>query len=90
MAEAPIDPDMYFAERGFVLRVAKRNLDSDLPRKAATRGSTHWADLVSARSGEIVSWSYGAGKSVHEAKLRALKRWIVEEEPPAPLPHRLP
>jgi len=27
---------------------------------------------------------------VNEAKLRALKRWIVEEEPSAPLPHRLP
>jgi len=85
-----MDPDTYFAKRGFVLRVAERNLDSDLPRTAATRGSTHWADLISARSGEVVSRSYGAGKSVNEAKLRALKRWIVEEEPSAPLPHRLP
>jgi hypothetical protein len=83
VTEAPIDPDAYFAERGFVLRVAERNLDSDLPEMAATRGSTHWADLVSAGSREVTSRSYGAGNSTSEAKQRALERWIAEQEPPS-------
>jgi hypothetical protein len=90
VTEGASDPDAYFAERGFLLRVAERNLDSQLPRNAESRGSTHWADLVSARSGKVVAQSYGSGRSVEEAKTRALKRWIVEQDPPAPLPHRLP
>jgi hypothetical protein len=68
------DPDAYFAERGFVLRVAERNLDAELPLKAESRGSTHWADVVSAESGEVVAQLYGSGRSVEEAKTRALKR----------------
>ena len=84
------DPDSYFAERGYALRVAERNLDARLPRSAESRGSTHWADLVSARSNEVVAQAYGSGQSVEEAKTRALERWIVEQEPPPPLPRRLP
>jgi len=84
------DPDAYFAERGFLLRVAERNLDSELPREAESRGSTHWADLVSASSGEVLAPSYGSGRTVDEAKTSAVRRWVVEQERPPPLPHRLP
>jgi hypothetical protein len=84
------DPDEYFAERGVLLHVAERGLDSELPRKAPSRGSTHWADLISAKSGEIISRSYGSGYTEDEAKRRALERWVVEQEPPPALPHRLP
>ena len=90
VTEGASDPDAYFAERGFLLRVVERSLDSQLPRKAKSRGSTHWADLVSARSGEVMAPSYGSGRSVDEAKTSAFRRWVVEQEPPAPLPHRLP
>lgn len=84
------DPDVYFGERGLVLRVEERNLDSQLPPDAKTRGSTHWADLVSSRDGHIVASSYGAGMNSAQAKQSALRRWRVEEEPPPPLPRRLP
>jgi uncharacterized protein (DUF111 family) len=85
-----VDPDSYFAERGYALRVEERNLDNELPTTAATRGSTHWADLVSAEDGRTIRRAYGAGKSDQEARIRALRRWWVEEEPPEPpLPHRL-
>jgi hypothetical protein len=90
VTERANDPDAYFAERGFLLRVVERNLDSELPPNAESRGSTHWADLVSARSGKVVGPSYGSGRSAGEAKTSALRRWVVEQEPPAPLPHRLP
>ena len=43
--------------------VAERNLDSQRPRNAEPRGSTHWADLVSAGSGEVMAPSYGCGQS---------------------------
>ena len=85
-----VDPDDYFAERGFVLHVKERNLDEELPLDAESRGSTHWADLVSSEDGHTVASSYGAGLSEAEAKKRALLRWRVEEEPPPPLPRRLP
>ena len=84
------DPDAYFAERGYVLRVEERNLDGQLPRSAPSRGSTHWADLVSRDDGREVAKSYGSGMTQEEAKLRALRRWQVEQEPPEQLPHRLP
>lgn len=90
VTERASDPDAYFAERGFLLRVAERNLDSELPRKPKSRGSTHWADLVSVRSGDVVAESYGSGSNVDEAKTSALKRRIVEQERPEPLPRRLP
>ena len=90
VGEVAVGPDEYFGERGFVLRIEERNLDAELPRNAKSRGSPHWADLVSAKSGEVVARSYGAGQSVDEAKLSALKRWVVEQEPPASLPYRLP
>lgn len=90
MTEGARDPDAYFADRGFLLRVAERNLDSELPRNAESRGNTHWADLVSSRLGEVVAASYGSGCSVDEAKTSALRRWVVEQEPPTPPPHRLP
>jgi hypothetical protein len=86
VTQAASDPDAYFAERGLVLRVAERNSDPELPQKGESRESTHWADVVSARSGEVVAQSYGSGRSVDEAKTRALKRWIVEQEPSPPLP----
>lgn len=86
----PVDPNSYFAERGFALRVEVRNLDSELPR-AAKRGSAHYADLVSLDDGRMIRQAYGAGSSDEEARASALNRWWVEEErPEPPLPHRLP
>jgi hypothetical protein len=76
----PTDPDAYFAKRGFSLRVDERNIDAELPPKAPSRGSTHWADLVSNRTGEVVARSYGSGMSVTEAKQAARQRYIVEQE----------
>jgi hypothetical protein len=85
-----IDPDAYFAERGYALRVEERNLDGQLPLPAPSRGSTHWADLVSRDDGREVAKSYGSGVTQEEAKLSALRRWQVEQERPEQLPHRLP
>jgi hypothetical protein len=79
-------PDAYFAGRGFVLRVEVRNLDSELPPGALSRGWTHWADLVSERSGEVAAPLYGAGRTEDEAKASALRRWLVEQEPPMDKP----
>jgi hypothetical protein len=86
MAEAGSDPDAYFEERGFFLRVDERNLDAELPPDASSRGWTHWADLVFARSGQVVAPNYGGGFSVEEAKASALHRWVVEQEPPSAEP----
>ena len=85
-----VDADAYFAERGLVLRVEERNLDEELPPDAETRGSTHWADLVSSQDGHNVASSYGAGMSDVQARKSALRRWRVEEEPPPPPSRRLP
>jgi len=82
-------PDAYFAERGFKLVVVERNLDSELPPEASTRGSTHWADLVRIESGKVVR-AYGAGYDVESAKSSAMKRWVVEQERPEPFPEHLP
>jgi hypothetical protein len=75
------DPDAYFQQRGYLLRVERRNLDDELPKDAASRGSTHWADLVSIQTGQVVAAGYGSGTSVEEAKARARLRYIVEQEP---------
>jgi hypothetical protein len=90
IAAAGEDPDRYFAERGYALRVEQRNHDDELPRRAKTRGCTHWADVVSVERGHVVASSYGAGMSDAEAKESALRRWRVEQEPSPPLPRRLP
>jgi hypothetical protein len=74
-------PDKYFAERGFELVIVERDLDSELPPDASTRGSTHWADLVRIETGKVVR-AYGAGYDVESAKLSAMKRWVVEQERP--------
>jgi hypothetical protein len=47
------DADAYFEQRGYWLRVERRDLDDELPKDAPSRGSTHWADLVSNRTGEV-------------------------------------
>jgi hypothetical protein len=73
------DPDTYFERRGFLLRIDRRNLDDELPKHTPSRGSTHWADLVSTRTGQVVAASYGSGMSVREAKASARKRYIVEQ-----------
>jgi hypothetical protein len=73
------DADAYFAERGFALRVEERDLDDQLPRNAPTRGSTHWADLVSTRTGRVMARSYGSGMSAAEAKQSAKTRYMVEQ-----------
>jgi hypothetical protein len=79
-----LDPDRYFNARGFLLRVEERNVDASLPPGAATRGHTHWADLVAARNANVVAPSYGSGFSEAEAKERAVERWREEQEPPGP------
>jgi hypothetical protein len=56
------EPNAYFAERGYQLVVVERDLDSELPRGALSRGSTHWADLVRIETGEVVVRSYGSGR----------------------------
>jgi hypothetical protein len=76
------EADAYFAQRGFSLRVEPRDLDDELPRDAPSRGSTHWADLVSSRTGRVVARSYGSGLSAAEAKESARMRYIVEQDPP--------
>jgi hypothetical protein len=55
-------------------------LDDELPKDAPSRGRTHWADLISTRTGQVVAASYGAGMSIEEAKASAQKRYIVEQE----------
>jgi hypothetical protein len=75
------DPDAYFQQRGYSLRVERRDLDDELPKDAPSRGRTHWADLMSTRTGQVVAASYGAGMSIEEAKASAQKRYIVEQEP---------
>jgi hypothetical protein len=72
-------PDAYFEKRGFLLRVERRNLDDELPKYAQTRGSTHWADLVSIRTGEVFAANYGCGMSAEEARVSARRRYIVEQ-----------
>jgi len=55
---------------------------SRLPR--AVRKSpnfTHWADLVSARTGNVVARWYGGGLNEAEAVKSALRRWRTEQEP---------
>ena len=85
------DPDAYFRERGYALRVEQRNLDAELPRNAASRGASQWADVVALRDGRIIREAYGSGTSDPDARASALRRWWNEEERPAPpLPHRLP
>jgi hypothetical protein len=74
------DPDAYFQQRGYSLRVERRNLDDELPKDAASRGSTHWADLVFIQTGQVAA-DYGSGMSVEEAKARARMRYITEQEP---------
>lgn len=76
------EPDAYFAERGYSLRVEQRNLDDQLPKDARSRGNTHWADLVSLRTGRVVAVSYGSGMTDDEAKARARQRYIEEQGPP--------
>jgi hypothetical protein len=75
------DPDAYFQQRGYSLRVDRRNLDDELPKDAASRGSTHWADLVLTQTGQVAARDYGSGMSVEEAKARARMRYIQEQEP---------
>lgn len=75
------DADAYFEQRGYWLRVERRDLDDELPKDAPSRGSTHWADLVSNRTGEVVAADYGSGMSVEDAKASARRRHIVEQEP---------
>ena len=48
-----------------------------------------WADLVSTDSDFEVP-QYGVGATETEAVIRAKQRWRVEQEPPPPLPRRLP
>lgn len=55
-------------------------MDDELPKDAPSRGSTHWADLVSIQTGTVVA-DYGSGMSVEEAKASARRRYIVEQEP---------
>jgi hypothetical protein len=74
------EPDAYFERRGYLLRVERRDLDDELPKDAPSRGSTHWADLVSTRTGEVVAAGYGSGMSVDEAKASARRRYIAEQE----------
>jgi hypothetical protein len=73
------DADAYFAARGFSLRVEQRNLDDRLPKDAGTRGNTYWVDVLSIRTGKVVARSYGSGMSSDEAKVSALKRYVVEQ-----------
>jgi hypothetical protein len=77
------DPDSWFARRGFRLRVELRNLDDALRRKghphAPSIGSTHWADLVLLRTGEVIQAAYGSGMSDEEAKERARLRYCQEQ-----------
>jgi hypothetical protein len=75
------EPDAYFQQRGYSLRVERRDLDDQLSKDAPSRGSTHWADLVSTRTGKVVAASYGSGMNIGEAKASAWKRYIVEQEP---------
>jgi hypothetical protein len=75
------DPDAYFQQRGYSFRVERRNLDDELPKDAQSRGSTHWADLVSTQTGEVVAADYGCGMSVEEAKASTRRRYIAEQEP---------
>ena len=79
MADPKRDPDTYFAEHGFVVRVEERNLEAVLPRDAVTRDCTHWADLVSGRSGQVLAHNYGSGMSDAEARKSALARWRMEQ-----------
>ena len=75
------DPDAYFQQRGYSLRVERRDLDDELPKNAPSRGSTHWADLVLIRTGQVIAASYGSGMSADAAKASAQRRYIVEQEP---------
>ena len=74
-------PETYFAERGFRL-VVERNLDSEPPPGAASRGYTHSVDLVRIETGEVLR-AYGLGHDVESAKIRAVKRWAAEQDPGA-------
>jgi hypothetical protein len=75
------DPDAYFQQRGYSVRVERRDLDDEMRKDAPSRGRTHWADLISTRTGQVVAASYGAGMSIEDAKASAQKRYIVEQEP---------
>jgi hypothetical protein len=75
------EADAYFEQRGYWLRVERRDLDDELPKDAPSRGRTHWADLVSNQTGEVVAADYGSGMSVEDAKASARRRYIVEQEP---------
>jgi hypothetical protein len=63
------DPDAYFADREFEMRCHQAD-------------GSWWADLY-RRSSDFTVPLYGRGDSVDEAKVSALRRWIIEQEPPS-------
>ncbi len=53
-----------------------------LPRAARKAARfTHWADLVSLTTGEVVARWYGGGMNEEESVRSARRRWRTEQEP---------
>jgi hypothetical protein len=73
------DPDRYFLERGFALRIVEDAAHGDFS-----------ADLLSGkRKRRLIKARYGSGSSREEAAQRAMHRYHVEQEPQPTLPRRL-
>ena len=73
------EPDEWFARRGFRLRVELRNLDNATTRRSQSERPTHWADLVSLSTGDVIAPAYGSGMSDEEAKQSARQRYREEQ-----------
>ncbi len=73
----------WFESRGFTLVVEERDMRAEYRRMGHGANPvaryTHWADLVSVRTGEVVSAGYGAGPTRVLAIVDAEQRWLVEQ-----------
>ena len=61
-----MDPDAFFADRGY--RLTTEEADGHW-----------WAHLVDAETGVMVLSRYGRGATESGARERAVRRWIVEQ-----------
>jgi hypothetical protein len=74
----------YFRDREFDIRVVERDMRATFTVLgvigAPTATRTHWADLISRKTGITVAKGYGSWTDDGTAVLAAKERWVVEQE----------